>query len=154
MAYSISRRDLSYPMGAWRRGISYAHSADKSKTLTKRATETLAVAGAAFVTGAVVGYHGESEVFGFPSELIAGTALNLLELWRGGKTWGDLGTGVYAAYATRKGAQVGDAFRRKGGHKIAHPGFPAASGMNSFVGGERRPMSEPELAAFAVSSRS
>jgi hypothetical protein len=159
MAYSITRRDLHFAHDAATRAISHAgRLRRKGEAVTEQVVQTTLVSASTFGFSFLAGYAGNVDVLGVPIDLGAGILFQLGAFAGIAGHWSkglhDLGDGALAAYFAKLGASVGDRMRRQGGRKIGHPAFPASSGDRVLVSGERRPLTENELAAMAMAARS
>jgi hypothetical protein len=160
MAYSITRRDLAFAHDAATRAISHAgRLRRRGESVTEQLVQTTLVSASTFGFSFLAGYAGNVDVLGVPIDLGAGFLFQIGAFAGIGGQWSkglhDLGDGAFAAYFAKLGASVGDRVRRQGGRRIGHPAFPSSSGDRGMMsGGERRTMTENELAAMAMASRS
>jgi hypothetical protein len=158
MAYSITRRDLEYAHSAATRAMhGFGRLRGRGEAAAGQFMQTACVSAAAFGFGVLNGNMGPVDVLNVPVDLGAGILFQIGAYAKVGGKWNktlaDLGDGALAAYLTKLGASIGDGMRRKSGRKIARGAFPASAGERVVIGGDRRPLSENELAAFAASAR-
>lgn len=154
MAYSISRRDLEYAHSvASRTASAVGISAKKGEKIASEIVQTVLVGATAGGLGWLSGYMGEVDVMGIPVDI--GAAF-LFRVAAHSGIVGDFGPnlcaisdGAFAAWATKKGAALGDGTRRKHGG----PKHIAGSAYGAISGAERRVLSETELVNMANAVR-
>ena len=159
MAYSLSPGDIAYAHSLASRGVAQMHHlSHRGETLTGKVVQSTLVSLTSFGFGFLAGNLGAVDVAGVPLELGVGLLCAVGAYGGVGGKHSDMlqaiGDGALAFYFGKKGAAMGDGYRRKAGRKIARPAFPSASGTQVIAGGDRRPLTENELAAFAAAARS
>jgi|HubBroStandDraft_5_1064220.scaffolds.fasta_scaffold618881_1 hypothetical protein len=158
MAYHITRRDLEHAHSAASQALGTIKKF-RAEVLTKNTASMVLGGVTALGFGYLSGYAGAVDVGRVPVDLLTGFFLQVGALM---KLAGDqsyllhaMGNGALDSWATKKGAAMGDAMRRRQGKHIARGAFPASTGAGGrlVMGAERRPVSEAELAHMLASVR-
>jgi hypothetical protein len=155
--YSITRRDLNHAHYASHSALGTL-KAFEEKHLTRNVGNTIWSGVTALGFGFLSGYAGAIDVWRVPVDFLAGV---LLQFGAAFKVLGNkshilqaMGSGAFDAGATKWGAAMGDAVRRKQGRHIVRGAFPTASGASVLMGAERRPVTEAEMMRMASAVRS